>query len=99
MKILFDFCEIGSKVHSKSESTIIVNSFIIHLYILFLSYIRVLAKKSPVFSFVRFLNVKSSETPNPNVRKYETFPEMVILPEGYGKSLVRNYAYILRDRK
>ncbi|KNB43355.1 hypothetical protein JH06_5187 [Blastocystis sp. subtype 4] len=46
-----------------------------------------LSRLTPYAIFERFINVKSFKTPNPNVLKYETFPQMVILPEAYGKSL------------
>lgn len=42
----------------------------------------------PTLVFERLISVKSFKTPNPNVYKFETYPQMVILPEAYGKSLV-----------
>lgn len=43
---------------------------------------------APTLVFERLISVKSFKTPNPNVYKFETYPQMVILPEAYGKSLV-----------
>ena len=45
-------------------------------------------KMSPMAFFSRFVSIKSTATPNPNAKKYETYPEMIILPEAYGKNLV-----------
>ena len=46
------------------------------------------AHVNPTLPLCRFVSVKSHTTPNPNVKRYETFPEMVILPESYGATLV-----------
>ena len=43
---------------------------------------------SPMAFFSRFVSVKSAATPNPNAMRFETTPEMIILPEAYGKNLV-----------
>ena len=54
---------------------------------------------TPTLVFERLISVKSFKTPNPNVYKFETYPQMVILPEAYGKSLVWTVVWCLMRRK
>ncbi|KAM7458702.1 hypothetical protein BLSTO_00548 [Blastocystis sp. subtype 1] len=44
-------------------------------------------RNSPMAFFARFVSIKSAVTPNPNAKRFETYPEMIILPEAYGKNL------------
>ena len=50
-------------------------------------------RNSPMAFFARFVSIKSAVTPNPNAKRFETYPEMIILPEAYGKNLVCTSCY------